>query len=553
MPLPDLDPASIADEQVRAAVVALLNLVETLSAELREARAEIQRLRDELNRLKGEQGKPDVKPNSPRPTAPDQSSERERHTPKPWSKGRKIALLLVEREEICRVDPTLLPPDAEFKGYEDVIVQDLIVHTDTIRFRKETYYAASTGKSYLAALPAGYRGQFGPGLHTLALELYYAGFMTEPKIRDLFRSMGVQISAGGLSNLLIQNQDAFHAEKAALYRAGLESSPWQHLDDTSTRVAGENQVCHIVCNPLFSAYFTLPGKDRLTVIDVLSDLAPRSFRLNAEALAYLAATQIATKTLAVLAAFVEERDLDEAGLEELLTRHLPVLGPQAQKWIRDATAVAAYHAQVGYPVVRLLVCDDAPQFKGVTADLALCWIHEGRHLKKLTPFVPAHQVLLADFRTRFWAYYRELLAYRVPPTPAEAARLAAAFDALFATTTGYQALDDRIAATRAHKAWLLLVLTHPAIPLHNNPAELGARQRVRKRDVSFGPQSDTGRQCWDTFTSLVETAKKLGVSVHVYFADRVRQAGIVPRLDALITQQATALNLGASWAATTLP
>jgi Transposase IS66 family len=521
VPLPNLNPASIPDEQLRAAFVALLNFVETLSAELREARAEIQHLRDENNRLKGEQGKPDVKPNTPRPVATDHSSERERHTPTPWSKGQKIALLAVNREVVLTVDRATLPPDAEFKGYDDVIVQDLILHTDTIRFRKEKFYAASTGRSYLAALPAGYRGEFGPGLRTLALELYYAGLMSEPKIRDLFGSVGVQISAGGLSNLLIQDQDAFHGEKAALYRAGLASSPWQHLDDTSTRVAGQNQFCHIVCNPLFSAYFTLPGKDRLTVLDVLRDLQPRAFRLNAEAVAYLAATQLAASTLQVLAALVEERDLDEASLTALLALHLPALGPQAQKWIRDATAVAAYHAMLGFPVVQLLLCDDAPQFRSVTADLALCWIHAGRHFKKLTPFVPAHQALLADFQTRFWAYYRELLAYRVQPTPAEAVRLAAAFDALFATTTGYQALDDRIAATRTHKAWLLLVLQHPEIPLHNNPAELAARQRVRKRDVSFGPQSDTGRQCWDTFSSLVETAKKLGVSVHAYFADRV--------------------------------
>jgi hypothetical protein len=33
------------------------------------------------------------------------------------------------------------------------------------------------------------------------------------------------------------------------------------------------------------------------------------------------------------------------------------------------------------------------------------------------------------------------------------------------------------------------VLEHPELPLHNNPAELGARQRVRKRHISFGPRS----------------------------------------------------------------
>jgi len=34
------------------------------------------------------------------------------------------------------------------------------------------------------------------------------------------------------------------------------------------------------------------------------------------------------------------------------------------------------------------------------------------------------------------------------------------------------------------KESLLMVLSHPEILLHNHPAELGARQRVRKRDVS---------------------------------------------------------------------
>ncbi|MHB8574883.1 MAG: IS66 family transposase [Dehalococcoidia bacterium] len=553
MLLPDLDPASIVDDRLRAAVVELLNVVEMVTAELREARAEIQRLRDENNRLKGEQGKPDIKANTKAhpagPPATDHSSERERHTPKPWTKRGKCATLPVDREEVGAIDPATLPPAAVFKGYQDVIVQDLLLRPDTIRFRKQQWSAPSTKLSYLAPLPAGFTGQFGLGVRTLALQWYYAGQMSEPKILELFHSVGVQISAGSLSNLLIQDQDAFHAEKAALYRAGLASSPWQHSDDTSTRVAGQNWVCHRVCNPLYTAYFTLAGKDRLSVIDGLRDLQPRAYRLNAEALQSLASTQLAAKTRRVLARLVAEQDLDEAGLTALLASHLPGLGSQAQQWIRDATAVAAYHAMLGFPVVQLLLCDDAPQFRSVTADLALCWIHEARHYKQLSPYVPAHRGRLDQFQTRLWNYYRELLAYRAQPTAADAVRLAAAFDTVFATTTGYAALDGRIAATRANKAWLLLVLQHPEIPLHNNPAELGARQRVRKRDVSFGLQSDTGRRCWDTFGSLVETAKKLGVSIHAYFADRVRHAGIVPRLDALITQQAAALNLGASWPA----
>jgi hypothetical protein len=53
--------------------------------------------------------------------------------------------------------------------------------------------------------------------------------------------------------------------------------------------------------------------------------------------------------------------------------------------------------------------------------------------------------------------------------------------------------------TRAKKESLLLVLEHPELPLHNNPAELGARQRVRKRAISFGPRTTEGATAWDTF------------------------------------------------------
>jgi hypothetical protein len=64
-----------------------------------------------------------------------------------------------------------------------------------------------------------------------------------------------------VSNLLLKDQTAFHGEKEALYQAGLASSPWQHLDDTSTRVNGQNGYCHIVCHPLSTAYFTTAAKD----------------------------------------------------------------------------------------------------------------------------------------------------------------------------------------------------------------------------------------------------------------------------------------------------
>ncbi|HSX81037.1 MAG TPA: transposase [Candidatus Saccharimonadia bacterium] len=542
--LEDLDLDCIVDEQARALVRQLLNLLEDVSADLRAAQAEIQHLRNEIHRLKGEQGQPTIKPNTP---PPDLSSEQERRTPKAWSKGRKRDRIPIDRAHVVTVDPAGLPPDAVFKGYEDVVVQDVVFRTDNVLFHKEKFYSPSQQQTYLASLPQGYHGQFGPGIKSLALVFYYGAQMSEPKVAELLRSVGVQISDGQVSNLLIKDQGAFHAEKAALYQAGLTSSPWQHLDDTSTRVNGHNGYCHVVCNPLYTAYFTTSTKDRLTIIDVLTNHRPRRFVVNTEALGYVQASGLSAVRCQQLAQVPSEVTRDEAAMQALLETHLPGLGPQQRKWILDATAVAAYHAEVEFPVVRLLVCDDAPQFTLVTEALALCWVHEGRHYKKLLPSIPYHQRLLEAFVQRFWLYYAQLLAYRQQPAPEAATRLTEEFETLFSTVTGYQALDERIAKTRAKQRCLLMVLTHPEIPLHNNPAELGARARVRKRDVSFGPRTREGATAWDTFMTLAATATKLGVSFYHYIHDRVSGASQMPALADLISERAQDLTLGASW------
>jgi hypothetical protein len=283
---------------------------------------------------------------------------------------------------------------------------------------------------------------------------------------------------------------------------------------------------------------------------VLRNGRPRAYLLNDEALGYLADLPVAAATRQRLLHLPRDTVLDEPALQRLLAEHLPRVGQQQRTWIIDALAVAAYHAQPEGPVVRLLVCDDAGQFTWLTEELALCWVHEGRHYKKLDPFLPQHRADLERVLTDFWAYYDDLLAYRQQPTAAERTRLAAAFDTLFGQETGYGQLDERLASTRAKKAALLRVLDHPEIPLHNNPAELGARQRVRKRDVSFGPRTAEGVRAWDTFMTLAETAKKLGVSFYHYLHDRVSGTNRLPSLAEEITRQAQGLRLGASWTTT---
>jgi hypothetical protein len=521
----------------------LLNAIERLASRVQALEEELGRARDEINRLKGEQGRPQGQQKK-RPRL-DRSSERERREqPKVWHKRAKLPEIVVDRQVECRLDPAVLPADARLKDHVEITVQDLVLRTDNVRFRCERWEAASTGTTYQAPLPPGYKGEFGPSLKALALTLGYSANMGQAQIRRLFASVGVRVSAGYLADLLT-NTAGFAPEAQAVGIAGLACDGYAHIDVTPTRVAGVEQECHVLGNTTFVYYYTDRFRDRQAALRTLQLGAESTFQLNDAAWTFLdLGAPLAAGTRTVLETVSAERLFTQAAWYGWLDTHLPWLGPKQRQRLSDAAAVGAYQAQTAVPIVDTLVCDDAPTFKGLTADLALCWVHEGRHFKKLTPAITAHHALLDRFLTDFWAYYRRLRTYQRAPTTAVAAALATDFDTLFSRQTGYADLDARIAKTKAKRQALLRVLEKPYLPLHNNPAELAARRRVRKRDVSFGARSPAGIRAWDVFHTLIGTAALLGVNVLHFFQDRCSRAGCIPALADLIRQRAEQITAG---------
>ena len=216
MMMKDINLSSIQDENARQVIVRLLNLVETVSADLREAQAEIQRLRDENNRLKGEQGKPKIRANSPKAARVDYSSEKERRRSKPRRKRVKKAKIEIHREQTLKVNQASLPPDAKFKGYEDVVVQDVVLRAENTCFHKEKYWARSTNRTYLAELPQGYEGQFGPRLKALTITLYFGSGTSEPKILRLYEDMGIDFGGATIQSVDQRSRDISCREGSGL-------------------------------------------------------------------------------------------------------------------------------------------------------------------------------------------------------------------------------------------------------------------------------------------------------------------------------------------------
>ena len=453
----------------------------------------------------------------------------------------KIPKIKIDRYEQCFVDKSLLPEDAKPHGYEKKVVQDVIIKTDNIEFQREVYYSKLLKKTYVGAVPKGYDGDFGPHIKANIISMKYVNGMSNPKIVEFYHNVGTLISSSYVSNRLTKptSMEVFHQEKSALYQAGLEMSSYVQIDDTGTRVNGKNYYTQIICNDLYTVYFTTKRKDRLTILDVLRGFESRNFLLNDETFSLLEQLKVSKIDRQLLSQYKSNKVYDEDEIVAIMRENYrPDEKPRIQSKILEACAITSYRQETGINVVKILVCDDAPQFKLLTDELALCWIHEGRHYKRLNPIIPLHQEKLNDFLKRFWGYYRQLFIYKKNPDKQQGKVLSKEFDTLFSTKTGYDDLDRRIEKTQLKKSELLVVLKHPEVPLHNNKSENGARVEKRRQDVSLQTKTDEGTHAKDTMMSIVETCKKLGISAYKFIHDRVSGKFEMPSLAEMIRAKA---------------
>jgi len=517
----DINPDEIEDKRYATAFRILFAIIEKQNEEIEALKAENQKLRDEINLLKGEQTKPRIRGSKKNDDISSENERKERNPLKTRESNARKDKIEIHHTETCRVDKSILPNDSIFNGYRYVTIRDIVVKPWNTNYEIEIFYSPSEGKTDSGKLPDGVKGEFGPGLRTLILTLYHVANVSEPKIHEFLENMGVWISRATISRIVTEDNDLFHEEKSEIFQAGLSSTTYQQIDDTSARVNGNNWYTQIICNPYYTAYFTVPHKNRETMLDILLCGNEKTYCFNEEAFELMETFNIPQLLTEKLSS-----SKDKTYNNKEMSRKMDyVFSPDGHKSIKmrvlEACSIAAYHRMTNIPVVTTLLSDDAPQFKKIAYHHALCWIHDGRNYKKLRPIVPYHQKKLEAFLDRYWDYYAKLSEFKIEPHAEVAEQLAAEFDQLFSTETKYEQLDERISKTREKKENMLLVLTMPEIPLHNNAAELAARAKVRKRDVSLQTVTDKGTKANDTFMTIVQTAKKLGVSAYDYIFDRV--------------------------------
>lgn len=534
-PSDPLDDVPLAD--LRRVVATLVSEIGRLQAQVGELLsvvaakdAEIVELKDEIARLKGL---------PPRPKFKGKPSGMEQATSKAFGKkgrkpgrGAKRCKLAVTAEVVLKAQ---VPPGSRFKGYEDVLVQDLVIKAQVVRYRRERWLTAS-GRRIVAPMPCGILGGFGPELRRFIAAGHFQGQVTAERLTALLCGMSLEISKRQVVRLISQGLEGLAREDQAVLRAGLETARWITVDDTSARHAGrDGHVTTQLGDNRFAAFRTGPSKSRAAFLSILQT-GREDFLVDEEALAWMRRLNMAAPLIGLLAAHPAKRFSSEAAW----TAHLKALGLDRRKALPDPVKIATEAAlwgavkDQGLLTGTVIVSDGAGQF--CVADHALCWVHAERLIYKLQPTNPAHRKAVEMTRALVWWFYRDLKAYKQAPDPKRARMMRARFDRIFARTTGYILLDQQLARLHKRKAELLRVLDRPEIPLHTNGSENDIRSVVTKRKVSGGTVSQSGKNARDVMLGLMKTCAKLNVSFYRFLGDRfgVDGAPQVPSLPKLV-------------------
>src|SRR3954451_15587740 len=199
----------------------LLDIIALQQERIQQLEERIHQLEDEIARLKGLNTRPRIAPSAlespPRPP-------RDPNAKRPGSAKRsKTAGLTITAEVVIPLADR--PEGAVFKGYEDFVVQDLILQPRVIRYRRERWLTPD-GQNLVAPLPAEVLpgSHFGPDLTCFILHQYHHQHVTQPLLLEQLHQLGIDISAGELSRILTEDKGTFDREKAELLPAALAVS-----------------------------------------------------------------------------------------------------------------------------------------------------------------------------------------------------------------------------------------------------------------------------------------------------------------------------------------
>ena len=524
-------------------------LIDVLLELLAWQQKRIDDLEQEILKIKGETTKPKIKPSKMDEDSAENGGDSDKSKKNKGSKRSKTEHLKIDAT--IDIQPDKITEGSIFKGYRDVIIQDIKFETFNTCYRL-AQYETPDGSYVSGQLPNELNGcHFGNNLISFILYQYHHQHVTQPLLLKQLQDLGVDISSGRLSQFITDGLDVFHEEKDQLLQAGLSVSQYVHTDDTGARHDGENGYCTHIGNELFAWFSSTESKSRINFLSCLGQGSDYFYVLNAGAFAYMEQQKLPPSLLAHLELEFKDEDVCnilQANQEDKVVRIETI--PDWEKWLDQHNIKRKRHRRIitegaligrllaqGIPVTLSIVSDDAGQFN--VFDHALCWIHAERIINRLIPLNAEHVKAVDHTREQLWQIYRDLKIYKLAPTASQAEDIKSRFKTMCSTKTAYTTLNLALKRMGNNQHELLRVLDKPYLPLHNNLSERDIREYVKKRKISGSTRSEVGRRCRDTFASLKKTCLKHKVSFWYYLKDRLLGESKIPPLPDLIRAAAT--------------
>lgn len=531
----------------------LMDKVEELSQLNREQSEQINRLEAQIKKLQGLPAKPKFNSNDKTSDldAEDDEDDDDSSDGKKGKKRKKAAQknrrkkkdLIIDIKKKLAVNPDELDATFEYKGTRKVVVQDILFQRNNIQFELEKFYSKEHGKTVEADLPAGYAGgYFGPNIIAFIKCSYYEGDVTIKKIFKILDAIGIKISVRQINRIINDCPDELVAEMEGARVTGIEKAGFQQIDDTAVKVlASESSSVFttVTCNPYFTNLFTSPSKNRFNAVMALSGGNKKPlYKMNLQAILVVFSSYKSLNIQLLMEKYQSDKLYDEIELIEFFSHEdFKNLKPPVLRDIKTAMFVGAFYDGHLGVTGDALVSDDAPQFNNIYDDHVLCWYHEMRHYKELSPSIKEHELQLQLFFTEVKSIYRMLKSWMVTRSDEVRNYVLKWFSEYFKVQTGYKLLDNRKSLTFSKMYKLLAPLftrEQLKLPLNNNESERDIRGRKVKQKICLFDKTWEGARARDLYIGLKQTCRKNGVSFYQFLLDRAQAGGIIPQLSEII-------------------
>ena len=527
-------------QKIKELVKNLSEKLESTNQENENLKAENKELKSRMRELIGEQKLPEFKTDKNK-NSKERDPNKEYKEPKEKGSGRgkrgkRNQKIKISRKEKLKIDKSILPTDAQFKGHRKVIIQEIIFQTDNVEYLIPRYYSPSLKKYFEAELPPGYKGhEFGPKLRAFVLMMSTQARVTENKIKSIFDTIGIYISIGHINKVtqaIPQNvlNEMLQAKETAIVKQGDI-----HVDASGININGTGHYLQCICNKYFSWFDLLEDRSRYEVVKgVIGSHKKMYFIIDNWTIKWLLGRmKEGTDFINKIKKYRGRKFSSEEDFEKFIIE-LNIKQQKNRNHLRSAALLSAYHKGLLGPIVKGLVSDDAGEYRDITSNHQLCWIHELRHYRLINIKTGFMKEELDVFFDKAWSLYRFMKDYKNKPTLKSRRFIEKEFLELFEEKWDNYHIDSLQKNTMNRRLGLLKFLDNPNLEIHNNSCEFDIREKVVKKKISYGHKSIEGCKNGNFWLSLFHTCRKNSVTFWEFLIDRFTNENLVPQLPAII-------------------